>query len=127
MQEKISEIVRKLESEHEKYQARLADFRGRLEKLSSQNPHKQISELTNAIQNLSGKIDIKQKELKQIEKEKDLWNEINQIEKTLENLEKKSTGCLKKQRKKKDFPCKILGSRIPDLSNIKKANGISQR
>ncbi|KUK21975.1 MULTISPECIES: AAA family ATPase [Pseudothermotoga] len=121
MQEKISEIVRKLESEHEKYQARLADFRGRLEKLSSQNPHKQISELTNAIQNLSGKIDIKQKELKQIEKEKDLWNEINQIEKTLENLEKKKHRVLEEaEEEKKISLAKSLGAEYQIFLTSKK-------
>jgi len=86
VQEKVNELVKNLHAESEKRQARLSDLRDRSDKLSQQVSAEKIAFLNNRLSQLYKEIESKQEAVKVVEQERQLWEQIKQIENTLTTL-----------------------------------------
>lgn len=86
VQEKVSELVKDLQVEHEKKQARLSDLRTRAQQISDVASMEKIESYDKKLRVLQEQLQSLEQRLKSIEQERITWQQIKQIEKSLQDL-----------------------------------------
>ncbi|HEY8542838.1 MAG TPA: SMC family ATPase, partial [Pseudothermotoga sp.] len=128
VQEKVSEIVKNLQMEHEKMQARLGDLRIRSEQiLGTANPEK-IDLCNRKLKDLQEQIESTEQKLKSIEQERIFWQQIRQIEKNLKDLVyEKNRLIFEAEEERKINLAKSIGGDYQILSAIREKFELSQK
>ncbi len=86
VQEKVNELMKNLQIEHEKKQARLSDLRIRAEQIINAVSPEKIEFYSKKSQELQQQLALTEQKLKSIEQQMTVWQQIKQIEKNLEQL-----------------------------------------
>lgn len=128
VQEKVSEIVKNLQMEHEKMQARLGDLRIRSEQiLGTANPEK-IELCNRKLKDLQEQIESTEQKLKLIEQERIFWQQIRQIEKNLRDLvNEKNRLIFEAEEERKINLAKSIGGDYQILLAIREKFELSQK
>ncbi|MEJ5228654.1 MAG: SMC family ATPase [Pseudothermotoga sp.] len=120
VQEKINELVKNLHGECEKRQARLADLRDRSDKLSQQASAERVAFLNNRLSQLYREIESKQEAVKVVEQERQLWEQIKQIENTLTSLKTERSKLIEEaEEEKKINLARSLSGEFQSLANLR--------
>lgn len=86
VQEKVSEIVKELQMEHEKVQARLSDLRIRFEQISDVATSEKIESCNRKLKELQEQLELIGEKLKSIEQQRVWWQQVKELEKNAEYL-----------------------------------------
>ncbi|MGJ8455242.1 AAA family ATPase [Pseudothermotoga sp. U03pept] len=120
VQEKVNELVKNLHAESEKRQARLSDLRDRSDKLSQQVSAEKIAFLNNRLSQLYKEIESKQEAVKVVEQERQLWEQIKQIENTLTTLKAERLKLIEAaEEEKKISLARSLNGEFQILANLR--------
>lgn len=120
VQEKVSEIVKELQMEHEKVQARLSDLRIRFEQISSAATSEKIESCNRKLKELQEQLELMGEKLKSIEQQRVWWQQVKELEKNVEYLKnEKNKLIIKAEEERKINLAKSIGKDYQIFLTIK--------
>ncbi|MFN4190196.1 MAG: AAA family ATPase [Pseudothermotoga sp.] len=128
VQEKINEIVKNLQIEHEKMQAHLSDLRVRFEQISNVATLEKIEFCNTKLKELQEQLESTAEKLKLIEQQRVSWQRIKELEKGIEQLKNEKNKLIARaEEERKISLAKSLGKDHQILLAIREKVESSQK